>query len=394
MNTIDFYALAKKIFWVSTLLLFIGLGLNHFTYVPFIVSTLFALFILYKMFLEKNRHKEIFIIILPLLFIIYCLFSPGNLFKDMPVGERMFYSYIIGLTTGVCFQNNYWKLFLTISITLCSCFLFYLLFYPEWMTQGNGRLALFFYHPSALGAIIAWCILFFVSNYKNIPVKYRYIYLGTSLLLLVSLLLTVGRSAYLGFFCSCIFLACIGFRRHIVVLLLLAGIGMAVCYMSLPVEQQNRIRSVVVNPFEDPTFKSRLPIWRVAESGIEESPLLGNSIRGFKAYHEKYVAVHYDRLKEEFPIIELSSPHTHNLFLGMPYAYGAVGTLLFMVCLLPACYWAWKKQDFFFLSVVVFCLSYGIFEYFLHRKDGIFMLFFPLGLVYGQHLWELTEKYR
>ncbi|MEG2004604.1 MAG: hypothetical protein RR014_01080, partial [Bilophila sp.] len=73
------------------------------------------------------------------------------------------------------------------------------------------------------------------------------------------------------------------------------------------------------------------------------------------------------------------------------YVNGIVGTVLFLVAFAPAVRQAWRVQDLFFLSVVVFYLGFGLLEYGLHRKDGILMLFFPLGLVYGRALLQASQ---
>ena len=95
---------------------------------------------------------------------------------------------------------------------------------------------------------------------------------------------------------------------------------------------------------------------------------------------------HRTELYKKYPNTESTISHPHSLFLGIPYAYGIAGTILFIACFAPAVLLSWRKKDVFFLGVVVFYLGYGLFEYSLHRKEGIFMLFFPLGLVYGREI--------
>ena len=81
---------------------------------------------------------------------------------------------------------------------------------------------------------------------------------------------------------------------------------------------------------------------------------------------------------------EIASPH--NVYLGFAFGYGSVGVLLLFAALLPAVASSFAARRYLFPAIVLFYAGYGLFDYPLHRKDGILMLFFPLGLVYGRRL--------
>lgn len=55
-----------------------------------------------------------------------------------------------------------------------------------------------------------------------------------------------------------------------------------------------------------------------------------------------------------------------------------------MLCAGVALRKAFKQKDRFFQSMVLFYIILGTMEFFLDREDGIVMLFFPMGLVYGR----------
>ena len=379
--------IVKSIFFFSTVLLFIGIGLDRFTAPFFIISSVSALWLLGRIFTVNNILSLVpFSSWIPIFFILYCFISPGNFFKDAPVAEKIFYSYLIGLISVIFFEKKYWYFFLALGMTIVCSFILYILMTPEWMSH-KGQLILFFHHPSVLGAVSGWCILFFIA-YHNTTFSgyYRYYICITCSNLLISLILSVGRSAYLGFGLACIFLCIMLFQKHILKIGVIAIFLGMLAYMVLPTQQQERVFSMFHEPLEDPTFKSRLPIWIVAHSGFIDSPWVGNSARGFREYHKAYILDHRTELYKKYPNTESTISHPHSLFLGIPSAYGIAGTILYIACFAPAVLLSWRKKDVFFLGVVVFYLGYGLFEYSLHRKEGIFMLFFPLGLVYGREI--------
>ena len=66
--------------------------------------------------------------------------------------------------------------------------------------------------------------------------------------------------------------------------------------------------------------------------------------------------------------------------------YGIVGTTLFIWSVGLALKKALAQKDLFFQVVIIFYSVFGLFEFSLDREDGIVLLFFPLGLVYGREL--------
>ena len=66
--------------------------------------------------------------------------------------------------------------------------------------------------------------------------------------------------------------------------------------------------------------------------------------------------------------------------------YGIVGTTLFIWSVGLALKKALAQKDLFFQVVIIFYSVFGLFEFSLDREDGIVLLFFPLGLVYGREI--------
>ena len=133
-------------------------------------------------------------------------------------------------------------------------------------------------------------------------------------------------------------------------------------------------------------FVSRQPIWDAAVAGLSESPLLGNGFRMFRKFHEQFITEHAGELAEKYPIVESEIASPHNVYLGLAFGYGIIGVVLLLAALIPAMVASFAARQYLFPAIVLFYAGYGLFDYPLHRKDGILMLFFPLGLVYGRRL--------
>lgn len=379
------------LFFLSTCALFVMTGFDRSVY-PFLYFSAF-MGVCLLFFARKRVDWGVFSspFWFPFPFLLYTAITPGLLFKDLPVADVMFSTYIVGVAAAFFFARTYWLFVLCLSLTLTGSFvLFVVLGFPLEMTL-DKRLVLFLHHPNVMGSVAAWCVLFFVATHYEYTRKGKYL---LALLLspcLLALALSVGRSAYIGFIAAIFFLSCMVWKKYLIrVILALTALSL-LTYALLPEQQQRRMLSAVLNPLEDATFKSRLPIWLVVCDGIERSPWIGNSVRGFFAHHRQYVEEHKDILAQEHPYTEPMIGHPHSMYLGILYTNGILGTLLFFVAFIPAIRRAWRDQDLFFLSVIVFYLGYGLLEYGLHRKDGILILFFPLGLVYGRELLAASQ---
>ena len=181
-------------------------------------------------------------------------------------------------------------------------------------------------------------------------------------------------------------------RKHILRMTGILAIVVLVLPFALPQPQVERIQSAVFAPFSDRTFQTRLPIWEITAAGIQDAPWLGHAITTFKSYHGTYLAQHKEELEQKYPEVEPVVFHPHNLALGLLFMYGIIGTGLFIWSFTPALTRAVREKDLFFLSILLFYGVYGVLEFTLDREDGILLLFFPLGLVYGRAILEAQGK--
>ncbi|HJH16065.1 MAG TPA: hypothetical protein K8U76_12450, partial [Bilophila wadsworthia] len=114
--------------------------------------------------------------------------------------------------------------------------------------------------------------------------------------------------------------------------------------------------------------------------------------RSFESYHEHFITEYAKELNAKYPVVETSIASPHNMYLGIAFGYGSIGIILLLAILLPAIRWAIIDKVYLFPAVLFFYAGYGLFDYPLHRKDGILLLFFPLGFMYGKRLLVALQR--
>lgn len=387
-------SLMATIFYLSLCITFFLLSINHGFYIGLYISGCISLFLLVNFFYKENIiiNNYLYIAILPLLFCFFVTVTPGNFFKDMPVGEGIFLSYMSGFAASIFCKEKIWNFPFAFLLGIFLSLLAYIILgFPSNMRY-DGRLTLLFFHPSVLANVCSLFIINFYSQYIYTDTNRKIIsIIGCSAYLLI-VFLCYSRATYLALLVSLGFLTLLIFRKYIFYIFITSTICIVILFSLLSSHQQGRIISAIQNPAGDATFISRQPIWDAAISGFEQSPWIGNGLRSFRVYHSYFIKKNNKDLLEKYPVVENNIANPHNLYLGILFAYGIIGGLLFILSLAPALYISLSSKHYLFPSIVIFYLIYGLFEYQLHRKDGIFLLFFPLGIVYGRYFIEKLQR--
>lgn len=368
-------------------LLFIALASDRFVYLFLGLCGVLSLFCLFQAWRKADVRSIPWAVFLPLPLILYDVLLPGQLFSHIKVSGLLAGAYITGLGVACFLRRRAFILPLCLLLAINVSFFYWLYASPAFFSFGGQRLQLLFNHPNVLAAFSAWGIFFIAAEWPHIPHKYRLLSIACTLCPIAAILLTAGRSAYIGIILTVSVFSVCQFRRYLgktlVASLILLGLGYAI----LPPGQQQRMRTTITKPLQDPTFRSRVPIWKIAAEGIEASPWLGHEYGAYRLYHQESWAAHQTKIEAENPgIVFERIGHPHNLYLWMLFTWGIAGVLLFLLAIVPAIRLAIAGKEFFFLSSLLFTIGYGIFDTSLHNKDGAVMLFFPLGLVYGKLL--------
>lgn len=372
-------------------LLFVMLTFNRGVYVTLYAAALLGLALLYAK-RKAFRPADWTLPALPLLFFFYVAITPGAWFKDMPTGETMFLSYAAGLSVAAfCGGRAAYAAGSLFAGLTASLLLFVVRGFPQDMVW-NGRLALFFDHPAVLSFIAGAVFLYFMDRMGRKPDSRKWPAAAACAVCLGIVVFCSSRGTYLALLAASGFLTLFVFRRYAARIFLALALSMGVLFVALPQQHQQRLFSAVEHPLQDATFISRQPIWDAAMAGFEASPWWGNGLRSFHAFHGRFIADNADQLAAKYPVVEKNIANPHNSYVGLLFGYGVIGAALFVVILLPAVGMSLASRRYLFPAIVLFYMTYGLFDYPLHRKDGILLLFFPLGMVYGRRLASALQR--
>ena len=131
-------------------LLFLVLMLNRGVYLTLYAASFWGIFLLYAHRREIDWMFALKTACLPLLFCLYVAVTPGAFFKDMPLGETMFLSYVLGFSGAFFCGRRFTYAVGSLLVGLVAAVLLFLVrgFPPEMLW--NGRLALFLIIPPYL----------------------------------------------------------------------------------------------------------------------------------------------------------------------------------------------------------------------------------------------------
>lgn len=378
----------QNIFFFWLMALCISFGLDLWSYFFLYTSGLLGLFIL----VQARCSNQIDIdwkFYIPVLFFAYLVITPGNPLKDLHVAGIFSAAFFAGAAGWHLFRNRMHTILFALSASLVAQFLFScisaLLFDTALLgTSGSaGRLALAFSSPAVLGELSALGI-FFLLCFPHPNRTMRNTGYGLIAILLVMIALSVGRAAYLGMIGAIIAFASIqSWKMTVSSIAILAALGCAI-FPLMPERQQDRILSAFISPLDDPTFKSREPIWNLAYIKIRESPFFGNGLRTFNIDYQEYLDDNYQTLKNENPHAEFRYyKHPHSIYLASIYGWGIVGTALFTACWAMSIRYGRNQGHHLILYVTAFMLGFGLFEVRFLSRDGAFFLLFPIGLAFA-----------
>lgn len=263
----------------------------------------------------------------------------------------------------------------------------------------DGRLKLFAIHPSRLAQYCAAAMFWSLNSCLTVQnVSSRVVYGLFLTALSVMFFLTNTRAMIVAFPVALICLAPVlatSFRKGLI--MILGGLVLAggICLVLFPEAGGGyRLRSALSAPFQDPTFRSRLPIWEAGWNAFIEAPLLGHGVKTFRERHKSYRLAHESEWRVRFPGYETSIKHAHNIFLGRLVETGIVGCLGFVLFFagVIGCAFTGPPKECWIAGLFIFFLVAGMMDDPLFRVNDIF-IFFAAGSVLGNCGWPRKCNY-
>lgn len=382
-----------RAFFALLVLLFAAEGFNFFSYPLLGISAISVLYCFYNDGLFLRLKKNPAPLFLPLALFAYTAISPGYPLKDLPVADKMLAAFVTGLGAASFLPGLFPLAMLALPVAIAvSCLIWFFSGFSDSYFLGE-RLVLFLGNPNKLSFVASFAIVISVVIRQNLSGFWRNLNRIALTFCILTVILTSSRASILGLLACVVFWTATILRKRlgrIILLLLMAFLGAFWCLPDCEVE---RLR-MAADPVHDTAFQKRLFIWGVALKGISDAPLLGNSIRGFRQYYGRYLKENEKELAGQ-PFFEediFDVSHPHNIFLGIAFGYGLVGSILLLGTFVSALKQAVGRSDYLLFSALLFNMVSGLFEFYLHRVSGALFLFFPLGITYGMAYLEVFRS--
>lgn len=378
----------QTLFFSWLIALCISFGFDLWSYFFLYTSGLIGFFVL----IQARRSKYIDIdwkFFIPVLFFTYLVITPGNPLKDLHVAGIFSAAFFAGAAGWLLFRDRMHTILFFLPAALTAHFflrcLGTLLFdSPLFGTSGNaGRLSLDFSHPNVLGELCALGI-FSLLCFPHPNRAVRRAGYGLMVILSIMIILSVGRSTYLGMASAILVFGIIrSWKKALASIAILLVVGCA-AFPFMPDSEQQRIVNAIEAPFQDQTFQSRQPIWSLAYQKIMQAPFFGHGLRTFKIHYQEHLGANYETLKAENTHTEFRYfKHPHSIYLAALYGWGIVGTVLLAGCWIMAIRYGHRQGHHLMLYVTAFLLAFGLFDVRFLSRDGALYLFFPIGMAFA-----------
>ncbi len=288
-----------------------------------------------------------------------------------------------GAAFSVCLKDHgntyFWALFAALAGSFAVAAVWFGYDAPRlWHAD---RLKLFAIHPSRLGLYCAICLFFLLYRSFAAAGLERLLSLGGALLVFFLLFSTNTRGNLLMLPVG---LLCLGLalpRRYLkqlgVAVLLCAVLGGATLWLGNAAVSQ-RLVSALTDPLDDPTFKSRVPIWEIGWRSFTAAPVIGHGHQSYLDLHGRYIAKHEAEMDARYgKHYEKRVKQAHNIILGRLVETGILGTAGFLLfyCGAIAAAWRGPRVNRWLLAPLVFYLAMSLFDDGLFRMNDAFILF-------------------
>lgn len=385
-----------KIFYFSLIGLFICFGINFGAYLFLYSSALLGAGLLIYHY-KKNNFTISNYFWIPIIFFLFVSITPGHLLKDLRIGGMMSAAFFSGLAAYTFYKEKFQNLVYFLPVALVSYFIVHsiisLAFDQPFFAVGQyaNRLTLSFSHPNVLGEMASFGILSLLC-FPSANKKLRMLGYILMAILGVMIFLSVGRSTYVGILAALLLFFMINYGKKAIFFLFII---LFVAISALPIlsdSHQQRITNIL-SPQNDRNFQCRLPMWAIALDGFKKSPLIGNSLRGFKNFYKDYMDKNYEKLKEKNKFtLKRTQSHPHNIYLASIYSWGITGSLLLLWTIYIALKNSIKRKQYFFIYILTFMIFYGFFDVRFQSKSGALFLFFPIGIEFSHYIHDNWNK--
>ena len=336
--------------------------------------------------------------------------------------RKIIFAFLAGIAVFYAQRdcNAFFTVPLAVIIALLSCGAF---FFPGDALFVDGRFALFMKHPNSMAIVYSIAAVScyaafmnpashgnfvagkaFAERLAHAAMRNRLFLLAVFLICMTGIWFTFSRTALYATLAVCLLLGICGVagrygvKRSLLFVCLAGTVGSAVLYSAPASLYQSagvqRMIAVVKAPWDDMTFRTRVPAWESAVYAFHKQPLWGNGPDSFSGTHAEYFAANRERLVQMLgpDIVEQDTkalPHAHNQYLMFLAESGCIGLALYASLLAYPLYVAFRRRSLFGVTVPLLLLFIllGFLEAPLSGSQsaaaGVTVLFMLLGYFSG-----------
>lgn len=379
----------EKIFLFTLCGMFVAFGVNIGAYAFLYSSGVLGAGLLVREYVRGNITFS-WKFFVPIVFFVYVAITPGYLFKDLPIAGMFSAAFFAGAAGCYFFKDKMPSILFLLPLALSAHFLARVVAslafdYPLLDTKYVGSLVMSYSHHNVVGVLASFGIFSLICFPHPHQTIRRFGYALMAILGIV-VLLTVGRSTYLGLAAALGVFAVLRSWKLSVGIMVVALMAGAVALPFMTQEAQNKIKGTILAPHKEANFRNRLPTWSIGIAGFKKSPLVGNGLRTFKNFSSEYLDKHYLKIVKENPnALNQAFSHPHNSYIAVLYGWGAIGFTLILLTLLFLFSDGKREEKKLLTYCTAFMLAFGLFDVRFLSRDGALFFFFPIGLTLSNH---------
>lgn len=380
----------NKLFFISLSFLFIAIATNFKRHLAIDVTSFFAVCSLIK---GRLNIKQVLLSNWPLFALaLFAILKPYANTFCATFGFRAIAFFFIGLAAELHLSKIWHYSASLSSISITTMFILYCagLYNPEDAFVAD-RLTLTMNPSSVLMGYVAFCSMVAgVQAVTKLTGKEKLFLIPSLCGCFVVMLFSATQTVFFGFiFCFIYWLYYFSkkkkffFKTLIILSLIVVSLFFSPLCDNIFIIQ--RAKESLTNKKVFLHLSSRDVIWKATLDLFKEHPLFGTT----DSYKEYNNYINNLKINGINPGSFYPDYNPHSIILSMLHYYGLIGMIIYLFMLFYSLKYAVKYNHLFFLSIIIFDLTCGMFNYHWGTTHGVFFTFLPMGNCFAQ---DVTDK--
>ena len=370
LTVVKKYSLLDCVFFVSLCCLFISMVTNIKRHTCFDITVFFSFLCLVKSNISVKsiiRNSAVLCI-----FCLLTALSPRVNNDYITLSVRVAGAFLIGYVSEICLKRIWVYLTILPSISLFAALILYIIKLENIKQILDIRMSLTMSSIGLMAYIAAYSIIYmfhFISKSKK---KLSYLLIIPFISCLAIILFTATRIVIFGL-CICVIYWFYFLRKKFLPYFLILVTTLCTILFSSSV-LMDRLR----NSQTYSSLNARFTIWEMSIKIVSNKLLFGvtDSLNEFKEFLKNKSKIEKLTFKYNDLVLPQSTPH--NIYIAMLYYFGIIGFMAFILLICHNIKIAFKAKNILFISILLFYLTTGLFDYQWDTIHGIFFYFFSM----------------